>query len=465
MEPTRTGGLPVADVPDLTGGRRRGLLVGMLGVRMQLAALVLLIVGVSLEQPAFVVAGLTVKPEHIALLAVWALVGWRLFLTGKFAKARLLFWTIALLAVLLVASVLNAPERTESVRHTVMVALVTSAAWLTFGLINTRKALFQAVNLLIALACAEAILTFLVLAFAWSWIPPGAQIGAGGVAVPTGTLWEPNFLGSFLAAGAILALATLIAEVSPRRAMVRACCLSLILAGLGLSLARGAWLGLGLGLVVLLAGYALWRVRAVAFRIDSRPAQTRSNNLVLALAASVLAALFLVALAPVVFPGTGSILINRVNVASYDPQADPSLRARVDSLQDAMPGIKVHPFIGNGAGSFAVGHLDVKGNPGWISNLEFHVLYDSGLVGLACWIAGIAGLIWASGRVLTREMESQEFQWTTLGLLAALAALLMAFQVTEGSWLAFPWVYVGLLASAGSMRARSAGAPAEQKAA
>jgi hypothetical protein len=130
-----------------------------------------------------------------------------------------------------------------------------------------------------------------------------------------------------------------------------------------------------------------------------------------------------------------------------------------------MPGIKAHPFIGNGAGSFAVGHLDSKGNPGWISNLEFHVLYDSGLVGLACWIAGIAGLIWSSGRVLLRDTESREFQWTTLGLLGALAALLMAFQVTEGSWLAFPWVYVGLLASTGSMRARSAGAPAEQKAA
>jgi hypothetical protein len=59
--------------------------------------------------------------------------------------------------------------------------------------------------------------------------------------------------------------------------------------------------------------------------------------------------------------------------------------------------------------------------------------------------------------VLLRDSEPHEFQWITLGLLGAFAALLMAFQVTEGSWLAFPWVYVGLLAGAGNMGARSAG--------
>jgi O-antigen ligase len=149
------------------------------------------------------------------------------------------------------------------------------------------------------------------------------------------------------------------------------------------------------------------------------------------------------------------MFLTRLNLGTYAAQVDPSVRARFDSLQDAWPGIEAHPILGNGAGSFAVGHQDSKGNPGWLPNLESHVLYDSGLIGLACWLGGVAGLIWASGRVLLRGKETEEFQWTTLGLLGALAALLMAFQVTEGSWLAFPWVYVGLLARAGSMGARS----------
>ena len=204
MEPTRTGVVAVTEAPELAGNRTGGLLLGMLGFRLRLAALALLIVGVSLEQPAIAIAGLTVKPEHVALLLIWALVGWRLFLSGIFVKARFLFWTIPLLATLLAASISSSPDPAESTRHTVMVTLVTSAAWLAFGLVNTRDWLFRAFDLLIGLACAESVLTFLVLAFAWSWVPPGAQIGAGGVAVPTGTLWEPNFLGSFLAAGAVL---------------------------------------------------------------------------------------------------------------------------------------------------------------------------------------------------------------------------------------------------------------------
>ena len=71
------------------------------------------------------------------------------------------------------------------------------------------------------------------------------------------------------------------------------------------------------------------------------------------------------------FPGTSSIFFSRVNLSAYDPHADPSLRARVDSLQDAMPGSEAHPFLGNGAGAFAVGHQDNKGNPGWLSDWSF----------------------------------------------------------------------------------------------
>lgn len=455
MEPSGTRGVAVPELPDTTGSRSVGLLTGTTGIRLKFATLLLLIVGVSIEQPAIGILGMTVKPEHVALLILWTLVGWRLVLNGTFAKARLLFWTVPLLGVLLAASVLNAPDPAESLRHTVMVALVTSAAWLAYGLVDTRRGLSQASALLIGLACLEAMLTFLVLAVARSWVPPGAQIGAGGIAVPTGTLWEPNFLGSYLAAGAVLTLATLVAEVSRRRAMILACCLSLMLAALGLSLARGAWLGLAVGAVVMFLAYILCRVPRRAPRIDNRPAGRQGRNIVLALGAGAAAFLFLVGLAPLMFPGTGSMLLTRLNVSAYDPQADPSVRARMDSLQDAWPGIEQHPILGNGAGSFAVGHRDSKGNPGWLANLESHVLYDSGLIGLVCWLAGIGGLIWAAGRVLLRSNETAEFQWTTLGLLGALAALLMAFQVTEGSWLAFPWVYVGLLARAGSMEARS----------
>jgi O-antigen ligase len=451
MEPSGLGRVAVSEKPDLTAARRPGLVAGVLTRRLQWAAILLLVAGASLEQPAFALAGLTVKPEHLALLLLWVVVGWRFVINGAFRRARFLFWTVPLLATLALSSLVNAPDPAASLRHTLMVALVTSGAWLAYGLASTRRALAFAVDMLIAVSCLEAILTFLVLAFAWSWVPPGAQIGAGGIAVPTGTLWEPNFLGSYLAAGAVVTLASLCVAASRRRAIVLAAALVVILAALGLSLARGAWLGLAVGVVVLVVGYGVMRSRPHAAGTSSSPADASGRNVGLAVGATAIAGLFLVSLAPLVFPGTSNVLFSRANVGSYDPQADPSLRARIDSLQEALPGIQAHPIIGNGAGSFEVLHQDARGNPGWLSNLEVHVAYDSGLVGLVCWLAGIAGLIWAAGRSILSKAQTSPFQWSTLGLLGALAAILVAFQVTEGSWLAFPWVYVGLLASVGSM--------------
>jgi O-antigen ligase len=422
----------------------------------QTAALVLLLIGVSLEQPAFEVAGLTIKPELIALIIVWALFGWRLIQLrplssgalsiGRLGGGRLLLWTIPYIVVLFAASTLNAPYPAAGLRHTLLVALVASAAWLVLGLVDTPRRLAIAMKLLVGLAIAEAALTFVILAFAWSWVPPGAQLGTGGIAVPNGTLWEPNLLGSYLAAGAVLALATLVVMRSPQWATALACGFALIVAALGLSLARGAWLGFAAGVVVLGVGQLALRARGAQPPGSARP---NARNILLALLAASLACLFLVGIAPVVFPGTAAGFDSRVNLSTYNPQTDPSLRTRTDTLQQAIPSIVSHPILGNGAGSFGASYEDARGNSGWIANLELHVLYDSGLVGLGCWLVGLAGLIWAAGRRLRRAGGTPPaLQQMILALLAALAALLVAFQATEGSWLAFPWIYIGLLACA-----------------
>jgi O-antigen ligase len=428
----------------------------------QSVALVLLLIGVSLEQPAFEVAGLTIKPELIALIIVWAFFGWRLIQLrssssgasssgalsiGRLGGGRLLLWTIPYLVALLAASILNAPDTAAGLRHTLLVALVASAAWLVLGLVDTPVRLALAVRSLVGLTLAEAALTFVVLAFAWSWVPPGAQLGAGGIAVPNGTLWEPNLLGSYLAAGAVLALATLLVTASRQWATGLACGFALILAALGLSLARGAWLGFAAGVLVLGVGQVALRARGVQPPGATRPYYAR--NILLALLAAALAGLFLAGIAPVVFPGTAAGFSSRVNLSTYNPQTDPSVRSRADALQQAYPRILAHPILGNGAGSFGASYEDARGNSGWIANLELHILYDSGLIGLGCWLVGLGGLIWSVGRRLRRAAGTPPaLQQMTLALLAALASLLVAFQATEGSWLAFPWVYIGLLACA-----------------
>jgi O-antigen ligase len=297
------------------------------------------------------------------------------------------------------------------------------------------------VEVLVWLAAAEATLIFISLALAWIGVQFGAQPGRGGIPVPNGTLWEPNLLGSYLAAGGVLALSSLLSTVSGKQAGGLAGAFAVILSALGLSLARGAWLGFAAGVVLLGVGLVVLRLRG------AQPLGTLRRNIVLAVLAASTAGLFLTVIAPAFFPGTSAGLGSRLNVWGYDPQSDPSVRARFDTVQQALPDIWAQPVIGHGAGSFGLSHQDDKGNAGWIANLELHVLYDSGILGLACWVAGFAGLAWAAWRFVRMQPFDGEddLAWTTLGLLGAVAALLVAFQATEGSWLAFPWVYLGLL--------------------
>jgi hypothetical protein len=201
---------------DVSPGLDRVSVKGLLAAFPLTVALVLLLVGASLEEPAFDIGSVTVKPEHLVLVLVWVLIGWRLVTAGVLRKARLLAWIIPYLVVLLVASVVNSPEPATSMRQTVMVALVASAAWLAYGAANTRERLTLAVEVLVWL---EAALIFVSLALAWIGVPLGAQPGRGGIPVPNGTLREPNLLGSYLAAGGVLALASLLSTVKRRRAL------------------------------------------------------------------------------------------------------------------------------------------------------------------------------------------------------------------------------------------------------
>ena len=131
---------PTTVIETLAAGRTGARTTGILAVFPRTAALVLLLIGITLEQPAIDIGVLTVKPEHLFLVFLWLAVGWRFLSTRLLQDARLLLWIIPYLAVLLLASLLNSPEPGTSLRHTVMVALVASAAWLAYGLLTRDSA-------------------------------------------------------------------------------------------------------------------------------------------------------------------------------------------------------------------------------------------------------------------------------------------------------------------------------------
>ncbi|HUS15278.1 MAG TPA: O-antigen ligase family protein [Chloroflexia bacterium] len=416
---------------------------------LRMAALIALLVAVTLNRYTLPLGGLHVKLEHVVLGALLVVAAWQVVRrrgTAQLVRGPLL-WIIPYVGVTGLASAVNAPNPGLGLRYTGLIALVAAGAGLVYWLANTRTRLVIATRWLAGLGVVEAVATFGGLVAAWFWIPVATQPGRGETLVPFGTLWEPNILGSYLAAASGLLLAFLLAAPSARRAAMLALGLVLVLAALALSLARAAWAGAALGALVVLAGYAWhrWATRV--------PLPHVRRNLTAAAVAGMLALLFLGVVAPFLFPATVKGVFSRVDLTAYDPRVDPSVQKRVDSAAQALDAIRAHPILGNGAGSYGMSHVDPRGAPGWLANLELHLWHDSGLLGLVLVLGGLAWLTWRALRTLGRAPPGGEFPAVTIGLLAAGAGLLVAFQATEATWLGYPWVYVGLLARAGGKSA------------
>jgi O-antigen ligase len=403
---------------------------------------------VTLNRYTFDIAGARIKLEHLvfALLLVLGVIRYLTTLNPPLKKLRIgpLWWVAPYLAVLALSSLLNSPDPPTSIRHTAMLALLATSAVLVYLLADSPARFRLAVRMLICAGILEALFTLFVLALGRFGLSAGTQPGNGFITVPYGTLWEPNILGSFLAASGVLLIALVL--TNPRISLALVGCLGLILAALGLSLSRAAWTGLVLGALVVVGLYA-W-LQKTARLTSNLPWRRSVPRIVLA---ALGALIFLGVAAPLLFPATFRGIFVRLDFRYYTPEQDPAVQARVSTSTAALDGILNSPLIGHGAGSFAFDHTGEHGEPGWISNLELHILYDSGILGLSTFLAGVAALIWRAWRSLLRQTDKQTMA-ASIGLLGATAALLIAFQATEGTWLGFSWVYFGLLARAGSLQ-------------
>jgi hypothetical protein len=145
-------------------------------------------------------------------------------------------------------------------------------------------------------------------------------------------------------------------------------------------------------------------------------------------------------------------------------RVDELLDSRVGSLSNrgriyvqAFEGWTRRPILGWGSGAFPQVYPPPPEGGYWIANVLLHVLFDTGIVGLL--IVGAAAVLaaWQGLRALRRAPARWDtIHYALFGLLAAGAGLLIAYQVTDGSYLGLAWVFFAILVAAGKYASQPA---------
>jgi O-antigen ligase len=119
-------------------------------------------------------------------------------------------------------------------------------------------------------------------------------------------------------------------------------------------------------------------------------------------------------------------------------------------LVNAVQGWQQRPWLGWGLNQYRYVYPPAPQTGFWIPNLELHILFDTGLVGLL--FVGGAGVL--AVRRGWRAVRGPVAGWSTaqyalFGLLFAGLGLFLAYQLTEGTGLGFTWLFFAMLVAAG----------------
>jgi O-antigen ligase len=435
----RFGDPPNADFPACTPSSR--------SARWSELAFWLLIGAAAVNHYSLQIFGLKVYPEYIALALNVALItlAARRGLTRLYLPSAM--WLLAAwLAVALFASAVNAPDKIHSLIlwNKLLFAVLTYAVAANL----TRGRSVQAITTQCLIAALVALLGLLIqVIWEFTRIDLGTQTAPNGARVVYGTLWEADIFGSFVTAALLLAVVLVSARSPiPTRRLRTLSGLTILLGAPALivSASRSAWLALVGALLV-----------AGIFRLGqwlNGPQKIQRALVVSSLTVSVILFSFY-AIVPQLDPYEGAFLARRVG-SFVDLRGDAALALRVEVLANAITVWKQHPWMGWGVGAYGdMFSMPYSDERGWVSNLFIHQLFDTGLLGLVAFVSAVSVVAW---RGLRAWHVVEGVRRSILGgLLLALLGLMIAFQATEASWLAFPWIYLGMLEGATRENTRS----------
>jgi len=389
-------------------------------------ALPLLIMATAINRYRF--GGVGLRVEHFVFLGV--ALAW--FIKTRPTRQQFYFsradWLLlAYLGAALVSSLLYAPVLTESLKYLALMVFGMALYWVVRALAFKLDALTRGVLTLIGVAVAVSAFGII----AWLLFPFGVNLGVQIYSVgtfttfsPYGTLYDSNTLGMYAMAAVLLQAALILDPQFARWRIALSAGILVTLVAVALSLTRTAWIGLSVGLflIVLFSPRRRWA-------------------LALGGAAVVLV--------------LGALVVNSALAGGEESLADFSLARlltsrsilfRLDAYARAWNDFVASPLLGNGVNTFAQKYTSPAGARDFISNFVLMTLHDTGIVGALLLGAWLLQLGWGTWQALrTEQGRARTF---LLALAVAYVALLVTYQSVSVFWLGWNWIYLGLLGAA-----------------
>lgn len=412
------------------------VLAYLLAVRSSLSV-VLLVVASAMPRAAVSLGSLNVRPEHVVggLLCVSA----GLIVVAGRSRSKWVWadWMlVAYMVVNLVSSRFMSPDPSQTTKWAIEQLLGILPYFILRILASNRDAFRRAFNVLLVVgACAAAyalVVIYSNLLFSTTFGLDLDEYG-GGVPAVYGTQYEPNLLGSYCGACAVMMLVMYI-KTHRKPYLVG---YMVTAAGMAVSYSRAALMAT-IAIALPVMAYALWKKWAES-RIYLR-----------VIVATVVVA---VVLSPIVIKAYAERFST---IDTSNPAADPNTLSRTLQLATGLEQILEHPVLGSGTASFQLmaqfpGRPDLEEQP-WLGNTEIRVLHDTGAVGLTVFAAFVIALVFRA----RRRLKGGPFP-ELLALLLGCSVYAITFQATEGTLLAFTWVHLGLIGCAVALPAAVAG--------
>jgi hypothetical protein len=403
------------------------------------------------------IAGRRVRPEHVAgPLVFLAFVAWQLWRRQK--PIRLDAFALLAAAWVLVNAVSSwafAPDKSDSFVHVIRmgflaVSFVTVANLPPFNADHwvSRVRVWLALN---AAALAYGLGIWFLARYADVWLP--GMFNENGVTAfgVRGTQLERNLLGILAATIALVAGYSLAARwAAPRVAVAPSGFLGsvcvLAFGVLVVSLTRSAWVAaVAAGPMAYLAFDRGWipRIdRPLLATILAMPVffgVTYAAIRALPAPDPSIAASALAASAPAENDDMSSRLST---LKSLD--TDFTLNTRLQDAKWAFEDWRASPWLGRGTGSFLQIHGIRVGTEAWISNLILHTMVDTGLVGLLIQMT-LFGLVTVRAWRMARAASDLRLAVALKAMALGLLVMFIAYQLTDGTWLAVFWIHLGLM--------------------